>query len=271
VDIRNQARQLTEQTFGELAKARTHLDMASDGALDVQFQLGDLDGDVAKLTQLADRLTSKEKPGPSVADVKAGVEAVDDRLKEALDSVDTIRDHVQQAALTVAAGRVFATELEELYVDQEPTATEQNPPGRKVSSTAQLRKRLNTFDQAVKDATKQLDKATGLIGAAYTHLEPLRRVADLDDRSATATLIHDVVGRIGPDVAGASAGMEPTGLDRAGRSAYAAAKGADDLKRHVMAGLNPTDSADRRSQAAASGDDQRHRGDRSSQDRGLGR
>jgi hypothetical protein len=244
-----QAALLAEQAANALAAARTSLSIAADITDEVDSALGRSENDISELPTQAKLVRDADEPGPYLRNAQGAADAIDRRIRDGQAGLAEVRDHVDQGARALNAGRQFLTELEQL-------------PGQRGEATKLLRSRLDSLGGAVQKAGEGVEDAGRRLAAARRNIEPLiYQSRHIDDPGRTAAVIGDAGANVKNDmrvVQGGLAGLRE-GLEAARPNATAAAQQSADLARAASAAMNPTPTSAQRGSAASSELDLRRR------------
>jgi len=221
---------LADSTVNALTAARNSLSFAADAADEVDNVLRRSENDIDDLRSQSNRVRDADEPWRPVRNAQELGQDVDRRLRGGRQGLEEVRDHLEQSARAIAAGRSFLAELEEL-------------PGRRSATTEQLRYRLESLDRAVHGAVAGVERTDWRLTAARRNVEPLFEAsAHSDDRARTAAVINDVGEDVGRDVGHARGAIRTLreDLDNTRPDAFNIAKDTSDLATAIRAGTNPT-------------------------------
>jgi hypothetical protein len=242
---REHAAMLAESTVNALTAARTSLGFAAESADEADQVLRRGENDLAELSGQVNRIRyAGDEPQRTPEDVATEVHRhfrnaqelasdVDRRLQAGAGGLREARDHLEQSARAIAAGRQFVDELEQI-------------PGRQGPRTEQLRDRLANLDRAVHGAMAGVDRTGWRLAAAHRNIEPLLEGHGYTgDPARTAAMVSEAATGADQDVMHARSGIRTLreDFDTARPDAHIAARDSDELATAIRAGTNPTPRA----------------------------
>jgi hypothetical protein len=244
-----QAALLAEQAANALAAARTSLGFAAEATDEVDSVLRRSENDVYELATQAELVRKTDDPQRHLRNAQGAANDIDWRIGNGQTGLAEVREHLDQGARALNAGRQFLTELEQL-------------PGQRGEATNLLRSRLDGLGGAVREAGEGVEDAGRRLAAARRNIEPLiYQSRHIDDPGRTAAVIGDAGANVQHDmrvVQGGLAGLRE-GFEVAQPNATAAAQQSADLARAAKAAMNPTPTSAQRDSTAFSETDLRRR------------
>jgi hypothetical protein len=239
---KEQAAQLAEQAANALAEARRSLGVAADVTDEVDKVLRRSENGIDELPAHARLMRETEDPQLRLRNAYRAAEVIEQRLRDGQAGLGDVREHLDQGARALDAGRQILTELERL-------------PGQQGEATDHLRSRLDGLGRAVRDAGEGVEEAGKRLAAARRNIEPLIYApGHIDDPHRTATVIGDTGANVQNDVMAVRrrlAGLRED-FDAAGPNATAAARQSADLAVAARAAMNPTPASAQRGAAGSS-------------------
>jgi hypothetical protein len=237
-----QAALLAEQAASALAAARRSLGLAADVTDEVDKVLKRSENGIDELPDHARLMRETNNPQWSLLNANRAAEVIEQRLRVGQSGIADVRDHLDQGARALDAGRQFLTELEQL-------------PGQQGKELDRLRFRLDGLGRAVRDAGEGVDEAGKRIAAARRNIEPLIYPPNhIDDRHRTAAMIGNTGANVQNDVMAVRsrlAGLRED-FDLTQPNATVAAWQSAELATAARAAMNPTPASAQRSSAGSS-------------------
>jgi chromosome segregation ATPase len=244
-----QAALLAEQAANALAAARTSLGLAADVTDEVDNVLRRSENDIYELPAQARLVRDNEDPQRHLRIAQGAAEEIEQRLRNGQAGLVEVRDHLDQGARALDAGRQILTELEQL-------------PGQQGEATDRLRSRLDGLGRAVRDAGEGVEAAGRRLADARLNIEPLiYQSRQIDDPHRTAAVIGDAGANVQNDVMVVQrrlAGLRED-FEAARPNATAAAQQSAELAMAARAAMNPTPASAQRGSAGSSEMDLRRR------------
>jgi chromosome segregation ATPase len=244
-----QAALLAEQAANALAAARTSLSIAADVTDEVDSVLRRSENDIYELPTQARLVRDTDDPQRHLRNAQGAAEEIERRLRNGQAGLVDVRDHLDQGARALDAGRQILTELEQL-------------PGQQGEATDRLRSRLDGLGRAVRDAGEGVEQAGKRLAAARRNIEPLiYQTSRIDDPHRTAAVIGDAGANVQNDVMAVQrrlAGLRED-FDTARPNTAAAAQQGAELAMVVRAATNPATASPQRGSTGSSEMDLRRR------------
>ncbi|MEU4608357.1 hypothetical protein AB0F43_35680 [Kribbella sp. NPDC023972] len=232
---------LSDRVTDALADARRHMRLA-DGALqDADEAIGRSEADINELPQQARLVLQHEVPRVPLENAQSYADQVFRRLGGAQEEVNDAVRRLDQSAQAIGTARSALQELEQLTPGAEGSGQEEWP--KDVPTVAELRERVELFDEALTAATEGAEDAGWRLGKARDSLRTLLTSGTyIDDRQQTAQMIAEAGSNVGRETRAAHDEIKGLGQPfyNADQDSAAALSGASDLHNAVRAGLNPT-------------------------------
>ncbi|MFG1815943.1 hypothetical protein ACGFIF_19425 [Kribbella sp. NPDC049174] len=241
---------LAEMTANALNTARTSLGDAADLTDVVDRRLRDVEHGVGVLSDQANRVRFAENQEEAEFPLRTARYAaydVQEDLRRAQGGIDEVRDRLEQSARSIAAGREFLNELDEL-------------PGQRSEANDQLRYRLAAFDRAVHGAIAGVERTDWRLRTARENLEPLVNVpGTVHDQGRAAAVIQEAGSDATQAVDGARGGIRTLREDFEATWSEASniSHDSNELADALRAGMNPTKPAEQTGPASSAEDPRR--------------